>query len=94
MLMGIAKKNAIMLIDFALQQERDHGLSPAAAIHPACLERFRPISMTTLAAILGALPLALSNGVGAAAGHHDHGGLIVSQLLFTRLCAAAGAALR
>jgi multidrug efflux pump len=57
LLMGIVKKNAIMMVDFALEQERQNGLSPFEAIHAACLARFRPITMTTLAALLGALPL-------------------------------------
>ena len=65
LLMGIVKKNAIMLVDFALEAERVHGMSPQAAIHAACLERFRPIIMTTLAALLGALPLACAIGTGA-----------------------------
>ena len=85
LLMGIVKKNAIMLIDFALEAEREHGLSPQAAIHSACLERFRPIMMTTLAALLGALPLALSSGVGSEyrrpLGIAIIGGLVVSQAL-------------
>ncbi|MHB8347962.1 MAG: efflux RND transporter permease subunit [Acidiferrobacterales bacterium] len=85
LLMGIVKKNGIMLVDFALEAERKLGLDPEAAIRTACLERFRPIMMTTLAAILGALPLALAVGTG----HHLRqplgvsviGGLIVSQAL-------------
>jgi multidrug efflux pump len=85
LLMGIVKKNAIMLVDFALEQERHHGLSPFDAIHAACIERFRPIIMTTLAAMLGALPLALSLGTGAELrqplGISIVGGLIVSQAL-------------
>ncbi|MBV9785004.1 MAG: efflux RND transporter permease subunit [Acidisphaera sp.] len=85
LLMGIVKKNAIMLIDFALEQERQHGRSPEAAIHAACLERFRPIIMTTLAALLGALPLACAFGTGAELrrplGIAIVGGLIVSQML-------------
>jgi multidrug efflux pump subunit AcrB len=85
LLMGIVKKNAIMMVDFALEQERQHGLSPFQAIHAACLERFRPITMTTLAALLGALPLALSFGTGAELrrplGIAIVGGLIVSQML-------------
>ncbi|WP_164041055.1 efflux RND transporter permease subunit, partial [Serratia marcescens] len=59
LLIGIVKKNAIMMIDFALEAERHQGLAPAEAIHQACLLRFRPIMMTTMAALLGALPLAL-----------------------------------
>jgi hydrophobe/amphiphile efflux-1 (HAE1) family protein len=85
LLMGIVKKNAIMLIDFALEAERQRGLRPAAAIHEACLERFRPIMMTTMAALLGALPLALAFGTGAELrrplGISIIGGLIVSQML-------------
>ncbi len=85
LLMGIVKKNAIMMVDFALEQERTHGLSPFAAIHAACLERFRPIMMTTLATLLGALPLALASGTGAEfrtpLGIGIVGGLIVSQIL-------------
>ena len=85
LLMGIVKKNAIMLVDFALEQERQHGRTPAEAIHAACIERFRPIIMTTLAALLGALPLAFSFGTGAELrqplGISIAGGLIVSQAL-------------
>ena len=85
LLMGIAKKNAIMMIDFALEAERELGMSPYEAIHAACLERFRPIMMTTLAALLGALPLALAFGTGAELrrplGIAIVGGLIVSQVL-------------
>jgi multidrug efflux pump subunit AcrB len=85
LLMGIVKKNAIMMVDFALEQERRHGLSPFEAIHAACLERFRPITMTTLAALLGALPLALAFGTGSELrrplGIAIVGGLVVSQML-------------
>jgi multidrug efflux pump len=85
LLMGIVKKNAIMMVDFALEQEREHGLAPFEAIHAACVERFRPITMTTLAALLGALPLALAFGTGAELrrplGIAIAGGLIVSQML-------------
>ena len=85
LLIGIVKKNAIMIIDFALHAERVEGKAPRAAIYEACLLRFRPIIMTTLAAILGALPLMLSFGVGAELrrplGLAMVGGLIVSQLL-------------
>ena len=85
LLIGIVKKNAIMMIDFALDAEREQGLSPRAAIHQACLLRFRPILMTTLAALLGALPLMLGEGVGSELRHPLGvtmvGGLIVSQLL-------------
>ncbi len=85
LLIGIVKKNAIMMIDFALEAERDHGKSPREAIHEACLLRFRPILMTTMAALLGALPLMLGTGVGSELRHPLGvvmvGGLIVSQLL-------------
>jgi len=85
LLMGIVKKNGIMLVDFALEAERQRGLSPAQAIHAACLERFRPIVMTTLAALFGALPLALAFGTGSEMrrplGIAIAGGLIVSQAL-------------
>jgi len=79
------KKNAIMMIDFALEAQRDEGLSAREAIFQACLLRFRPILMTTLAALLGALPLMLGTGVGSELRHPLGvtmvGGLIVSQLL-------------
>ena len=85
LLIGIVKKNAIMMIDFALDAQREQGLTPREAIHQACLLRFRPILMTTLAALLGALPLMLGNGVGSELrqplGVTMVGGLIVSQLL-------------
>jgi multidrug efflux pump len=85
LLIGIVKKNAIMMIDFALDAERREGKSPVDAIYQACLLRFRPIMMTTLAALLGALPLAMSEGVGAELrrplGIAIVGGLIVSQIL-------------
>ena len=85
LLIGIVKKNAIMMIDFALAAEREQGMSPYDAIYQACLLRFRPILMTTLAALFGALPLMLSTGVGAELrqplGTAMVGGLIVSQVL-------------
>ena len=85
LLIGIVKKNAIMMIDFALDAQRRGGLPPREAIHQACLLRFRPILMTTLAALLGALPLMLSTGAGSELrrplGVAIVGGLIVSQLL-------------
>jgi multidrug efflux pump len=85
LLIGIVKKNAIMMIDFALEAEREEGLSPHDAIRQACLLRFRPILMTTLAALLGALPLMLGDGWGSELRHPLGvtmvGGLIVSQLL-------------
>jgi multidrug efflux pump len=85
LLIGIVKKNAIMMIDFALEAERKQGMPPADAIFQACLLRFRPILMTTLAALLGALPLMLGSGVGSELRHPLGitmvGGLLVSQLL-------------
>jgi multidrug efflux pump subunit AcrB len=79
------KKNAIMMIDFALVAEREEGLSPIDAIHRASVLRFRPIMMTTMAAILGALPIALGTGTGSELrrplGISIVGGLVVSQLL-------------
>jgi multidrug efflux pump len=85
LLIGIVKKNAIMMIDFALAAERGEGMSPRDAIYQACLLRFRPILMTTMSAMLGAMPLALGNGNGAELrrplGITIIGGLIVSQLL-------------
>jgi multidrug efflux pump len=85
LLIGIVKKNAIMMIDFALEAEREQGLSPQEAIYQACLLRFRPIMMTTMAALLGGLPLALGTGTGSELrrplGITIVGGLIVSQVL-------------
>jgi multidrug efflux pump len=85
LLIGIVKKNAIMMIDFALEAERRHGKSPAEAIFEACVLRFRPITMTTMAALLGGLPLALGTGDGAELrrplGVAIVGGLIFSQML-------------
>jgi len=85
LLIGIVKKNAIMMIDFAIAAERGEGLRPRDAIYQACLLRFRPILMTTMSAMLGALPLALGHGVGGELrrplGITIIGGLIVSQLL-------------
>ena len=85
LLIGIVKKNAIMMIDFALEAERKEGKSPLDAIYEACLLRFRPIMMTTMAALLGALPLAMGTGVGSELrrplGIAIVGGLIVSQVL-------------
>jgi len=85
LLIGIVKKNAIMMIDFALHAEREEGKEPVEAIYQACLLRFRPIMMTTMAALLGALPLALGTGVGSELrrplGVSIVGGLIVSQVL-------------
>ena len=85
LLIGIVKKNAIMMIDFALEAERDQGLSPRESIYQACLLRFRPIMMTTLAALLGGVPLALGSGSGSELrrplGISIVGGLIISQIL-------------
>jgi multidrug efflux pump subunit AcrB len=85
MLVGIVKKNAIMQIDFALEAERQHGKSPTDAIFEGCLIRFRPIMMTTMAALFGALPIALGFGAGGEArrplGLAVVGGLLVSQLV-------------
>jgi len=85
LLIGIVKKNAIMMIDFALEAQRENGKPPREAIYEACLLRFRPIMMTTMAALLGGLPLALSSGVGSELrrplGISIVGGLLVSQWL-------------
>jgi hydrophobe/amphiphile efflux-1 (HAE1) family protein len=85
LLIGIVKKNAIMMIDFALVAEREQGLAPAEAIYQACLLRFRPIMMTTMAALLGSLPLMLGTGTGSEIrrplGFAIVGGLVVSQFL-------------
>jgi len=85
LLIGIVKKNAIMMIDFALEAERNEGKQPVDAIYEACLLRFRPIMMTTMAALLGGLPLALGSGVGSELrrplGITIVGGLILSQIL-------------
>jgi multidrug efflux pump len=85
LLIGIVKKNAIMMIDFALDAERHQGMTPRQAIEQACLLRFRPILMTTLCALLGALPLMLGSGVGSELrqplGVTLVGGLLVSQWL-------------
>jgi multidrug efflux pump len=85
LLIGLVKKNAILMIDFAIAAERNGNKSPEEAIYQACVLRFRPIMMTTMAALLGGLPLALGNGVGAELrrplGISIVGGLIVSQAL-------------
>jgi multidrug efflux pump subunit AcrB len=85
LLIGIVQKNAIMMIDFALHAERSQGLSSHEAIYQACLLRLRPIMMTTIAALLGTLPLMLAGGAGAELrrplGITVAGGLLVSQLL-------------
>jgi HAE1 family hydrophobic/amphiphilic exporter-1 len=85
MLVGLVKKNGIMMVDFAVEAQRQHGKSPMEAIHEACLVRFRPIMMTTMAALVGTLPIALGWGAGAESrqplGLSVVGGLLVSQLL-------------
>ena len=85
LLIGIVKKNAILMVDFALGAERHEGLTPEESIYQACLVRFRPIMMTTLAAMFGALPLAIGMGIGSELrkplGVAIVGGLIVSQIL-------------
>ena len=85
LLIGIVKKNGIMMVDFALEGERKRGLAPERAIFEACLERFRPIMMTTLAALLGAMPLMIATGPGSELrrplGITIVGGLLVSQML-------------
>ncbi len=85
LLIGIVKKNGIMLVDFALEAERRDGLSPEQAVYQACLERFRPILMTTMAALLGAVPLVIATGPGSELrrplGMTIIGGLVVSQIL-------------
>jgi HAE1 family hydrophobic/amphiphilic exporter-1 len=85
MLVGLVKKNGIMMVDFAVEAQRTHGRTPREAIHEACLVRFRPIMMTTMAALVGTLPIALGLGAGAESrrplGLAVVGGLLVSQLL-------------
>jgi multidrug efflux pump len=85
LLIGIVKKNGIMMIDFALEAERKDGMQPVEAIYQACLLRFRPIMMTTMAALLGAVPLALGSGTGSELrrplGITMIGGLLISQML-------------
>jgi multidrug efflux pump subunit AcrB len=85
LLIGIVKKNGIMMVDFAIQAEREQHLSPEASIRQACLLRFRPIMMTTMAALLAALPLMLGHGTGSELrqplGYTMVGGLILSQAL-------------
>ena len=85
LLIGIVKKNGIMMIDFALDAERKEGMQPVDAIYQACLLRFRPIMMTTMAALLGAVPLALGSGTGSELrrplGITMIGGLLISQML-------------
>jgi len=85
LLIGIVKKNGIMMIDFALDAERHEGMAPIDAIYQACLLRFRPIMMTTMAALLGAVPLALGTGTGSELrrplGITMIGGLVISQML-------------
>ena len=84
MLIGIVEKNAIMQIDFALEAERNQGLSPMQAIYEGCLIRFRPIMMTTMAALLGAVPIALGYGAGGEA-RQPLGLVVVGGLLFSQL---------
>jgi HAE1 family hydrophobic/amphiphilic exporter-1 len=84
MLIGIVKKNAIMQIDFALAAQRTEGKNPLDAIYAGCIIRFRPIMMTTMAALLGALPIALGVGAGAAA-RRPLGLAVVGGLLFSQL---------
>jgi multidrug efflux pump len=85
LLIGIVKKNGIMMVDFALDAERRHGMPPVEAIYQACLLRFRPIMMTTMAALLSAVPLALGTGMGSELRHplgiSIIGGLVISQIL-------------
>ncbi|MGA3093757.1 MAG: efflux RND transporter permease subunit, partial [Terriglobales bacterium] len=85
LLIGIVKKNGIMLVDFAITAEREHHLAPLAAIREACLLRFRPILMTTAAAMLAGIPLAIGNGAGSEMrqplGYAMVGGLALSQVL-------------
>jgi multidrug efflux pump subunit AcrB len=85
LLIGIVKKNGIMMVDFAIHAEREEHLAPEAAIRKACLLRFRPIMMTTMAALLGALPLMLGRGTGSELrqplGYTMVGGLVLSQML-------------
>jgi HAE1 family hydrophobic/amphiphilic exporter-1 len=85
LLIGIVKKNGIMMVDFALHAQRDRGMAPRAAIHEACLLRFRPIMMTTMCALFSGLPLMLGRGAGSELrqplGYAMVGGLILSQLL-------------
>jgi multidrug efflux pump subunit AcrB len=85
LLIGIVKKNGIMLVDFALEAERHQGLTPEQSIYEACRLRFRPILMTTMCALLGGVPLMLGNGTGSELrqplGYAMVGGLVVSQLL-------------
>ena len=85
LLIGIVKKNGIMMVDFAIEGQRDRGLSPLEAIREACLLRFRPIMMTTMAALLAGVPLMLGSGIGSELrqplGYAMVGGLLLSQLL-------------
>jgi HAE1 family hydrophobic/amphiphilic exporter-1 len=84
MLIGIVKKNAIMQIDFALDAERNHGMTPRQAIYEGCLIRFRPIMMTTMAALLGAVPIAVGYGAGGEA-RQPLGLVVVGGLMFSQL---------
>src|SRR5207253_8270696 len=83
MLIGIVKKNAIMQIDFALDAERNHGMAPGKAIYEGCLIRFRPIMMTTMAALLGAVPIAVGYGAGGEA-RQSLGLVVVGGLIFSQ----------
>jgi hydrophobic/amphiphilic exporter-1 (mainly G- bacteria), HAE1 family len=84
LLIGIVEKNAIMQIDFALDAERNQGLTPMKAIYEGCLIRFRPIMMTTMAALLGAVPIALGYGAGGEA-RQPLGLVVVGGLMFSQL---------
>jgi HAE1 family hydrophobic/amphiphilic exporter-1 len=84
LLVGIVKKNAIMMIDFAIETQRENNLAPAEAIYRGCLVRFRPIMMTTMAALTGTLPIALGFGAGAAA-RRPLGLAVVGGLLFSQV---------
>jgi len=84
LLIGLVKKNGIMMVDFAIEAERDEGLDPQAAIHKACLVRFRPIMMTTMAALMGTLPIALGHGAGAES-RRPLGLAVVGGLLFSQI---------
>src|SRR5438309_10923252 len=84
MLVGLVKKNGIMMVDFAVAAQREHGKSPREAIHEACLVRFRPIMMTTMAALVGTLPIALGHGAGAES-RRPLGIVVVGGLAFSQI---------